>query len=224
MKSTHKPDSPSAFPANGLKSATEIALERAVHPKHPIKAPADGELASLSQAECDRLRAEAAKSAEHWDRLLRTQAEFENFRKRMAREKQDWIKSGNEKLLAALLTPLDHFEMGLQAARQSSSFEALREGMELVHSQFRAALQAQGVSEIETVGKAFDPAQHEAVGHQESEAPEGQVLQELRKGYRLHDRVLRAATVMVSKGPVENASSPDSPPLSEESSDEKQEI
>ena len=225
MKFAHKSKSPPASPADGLKSASELALERAVHAQHPEEAKGDdGEQVSLSRAECDRLRAETAKAAEHWDRLLRTQAEFENYRKRMAREKQDWIRSGNEKLLAALLTPLDHFEMGLQAARQSSSFVALREGMELVHSQFRAALQAQGVSEIEAIGKVFDPAQHEAVGHQESEAPEGQILQELRKGYRLHDRVLRAATVIVSKEKGEGDPLPDAPPPADGPKDEAQEI
>jgi molecular chaperone GrpE len=96
--------------------------------------------------------------------------------------------------------------------------------MELVHSQFRAALQAQGVSEIEAIGKVFDPAQHEAVGHQESEAPEGQILQELRKGYRLHDRVLRAATVIVSKEKGEGDPLPDAPPPADGPKDEAQEI
>lgn len=226
MKPTHKSNSSPAPPADGLKSASEIALDRAAHAQRPAKAPGDGEQASLSQAEGDRLRAEAAKAAEHWDRLLRTQAEFENFRKRMAREKQDWIKSGNEKLLAALLTPLDHFEMGLQAARESASFDALREGMDLVHGQFRAALRAHGVSEIESIGKPFDPVQHEAVAYQESDAPEGQVVHELRKGYRLNDRVLRAATVIVSKGPGKSAptAAPPAPRPADGPKDEAQEI
>jgi molecular chaperone GrpE len=216
MKHAPRPEPPAG---DGLKSAAEIALERAAQAP---KGKAQGDAVSLPRDEHDRLRADAAKAADHWDRLLRAQAEMENYRKRMAREKQDWIKSANEKLLAALLTPLDHFEMGLQAARQSSSFAALQEGMELVHAQFRGALQANGVTEIEAVGKPFDPAQHEAVAHQESDAPEGQVIQQLRKGYRLADRVLRAASVIVSKGPA--AGAPAAPPPANGPKDEAQEI
>ncbi len=187
---------------DGLKSAAEIALERAADAPESEGEP---ESVALPRAELDRLRAEAAKAAEHWDRLLRVQADLDNFRKRMAREKQDWIKSANERLLSALLTPLDHFEMGLDAARQSPSLEALLDGMRLVHSQFHDALRAQGVTEIEAVGEPFDPSRHEAVAQQESEAPEGQVIQQLRKGYRLHDRVLRATRVIVSKGPSQGS-------------------
>ncbi|MCC7519161.1 MAG: nucleotide exchange factor GrpE [Verrucomicrobiae bacterium] len=199
MKSFRKSDSPSATPEEGLKSAAEIALERADQAPRP---PSDGDSVVLSRAEHDRLRSEAA---EHRDQLLRAQAELENFRKRMAREKQDWMKFANERLLGALLTPLDHFEMGLEAARQSSSFEALREGMELVQSQFREALRANGVAEIEAVGKPFDPSRHEAVAQQESESPEGQIVRQLRKGYSLNDRILRATRVIVSKGSGQDA-------------------
>lgn len=195
MKLFRKTDPPPE--GDGLKSAAEIALERAAHAPTPEE---DAAQVALPRAELDRLRAEAAKAAEHWDRLLRVQADLDNFRKRMAREKQDWIKSANEQLLSALLTPLDHFEMGLDAARQSPSLEALLDGMRLVHSQFRDALRAHGVTEIEALGQPFDPSRHEAVAQQESEAPEGEVIQQLRKGYRLHDRVLRASRVVVSKG------------------------
>lgn len=181
-----------------LKSASEIALERAAAAQ-----PAAGEegLAGEGQAvsqEIEALVAQAAKAQENW---ARTQADFDNFRKRTARERQELIKSANERLLQDLLAPLDHFEMGLQSAQKTSQDDPLRQGMEMVLAQFQQFLSSQGVTEIQALGQPFDPALHEAVAHQESPEPEGQVTQQLRKGYRLNDKLLRPASVIVSKGP-----------------------
>ncbi len=184
---SHKTDSEMNESGAGLKSAAEIALEAAV-----AEGSSGDDFAVLKQ--------QAAKAQEHWDRLLRTQADFENFRKRAARERADLIKTANEKLLQELLAPIDHFEMGLQSVQKGGQEDPLRQGMEMVLTQFRQFLKGQGVSEIEAMGQPFDPAQHEAVAHQESDQPEGVVIQQLRKGYRLNDRLLRPATVIVSKG------------------------
>lgn len=176
-----------------VKSAIDIAMERAA-------AVAQGKEVVISQEDLAVLRAEAAKAGEHWNRLLRTQADLENYRKRVARERQELSQFANESLLRDLLTPLDHFEMGLKVSTQAPANDPLREGMQMVLEQFRQFLKTHGLTEIEAAGQPFDPAQHEAVAQQESDAPEGQVIQEVRKGYRLHTKVLRAATVIVSKG------------------------
>ncbi len=173
---------------SALKTAAEIAFDTAA-----------GESDSDESQDVMTLKKQAAKAQENWERLLRTQADFENFRKRVARERQDLIKVANEKLIQELLSPLDHFEMGLQSVQKSEGEDPLRHGMELVLAQFRQFLKNQGVTEIEALGATFDPALHEAVAHQESDEPEGKVIQQLRKGYRLNDKLLRPASVIVSK-------------------------
>lgn len=190
-----------------LKSAAEIALERAATASE--KGTGAGEMA-VGRKEMDELRAKAAKAQENWDRFVRATADLDNYRKRVARERQDLLQTANEKLLRDLLPALDHFEMGLQTvAGQTGSLESLREGMQIVFGQFQQFLKSNGVEEIEAVGKAFDPALHEAVAYQEAVAPEGQVVQQTRKGYRMNSRILRAATVVVSKGmPAPAAESP----------------
>lgn len=184
---------------NLLKSAADIALERSAAQGNGK----DGEgsaAAAVSAKEIEELRAQAAKAK---DLALRTQADLENYRKRVARERQDLIKSANEKLLLEILPALDSFEMGLQSVQKKDEKDPLLQGMEMVYSQFKQFLKSQGVVEVETVGKQFDPSVHEAVAHQESDLPEGQIVQQLRKGYRLQDKLLRAASVIVSKGKPE---------------------
>jgi molecular chaperone GrpE len=182
-------------------------------PKPPPPAPgapaatpeAAADAPPLSPQELEVLKAAAAKAAEHWDRLLRTSADFDNFRKRAAREKQDAIKFANETLLARLLPVLDSFDAALAAANGAPDHaaESLRAGLNLVQQQFKAALTEAGVEEVNATGQPFDPNFHEAVAQQQcAETPEGQVLQQLRKGYKLRDRLLRPATVIVAKKPT----------------------
>lgn len=144
-----------------------------------------------------------AKVDEHWNRVLSTTADLENFKKRAARERQDAVKYANEGLLERLIPVLDNFEMALGAAQQSSSTsESIMAGVNMIQQQLRAALVDAGLVEISAQGQVFDPNIHEAVSQQEStEVPDGQVLQQLRKGYRLRERLLRPATVVVAKAP-----------------------
>ena len=206
---------------DSLKSATEIALERAATKTAAQESTAEANAMTLSPTELDALKEQAAKATEHWDRLLRTQAEHDNYRKRMTRERQELIKIANEKLLGEILTPLDHFEMGLQATQQSSPVDPFRQGMEMVFQQFQQFLKSQGVSEIEALGQNFNPLLHEAVAYQESASPEGQVIHQIRKGYRLQDKLLRASTVIVSKG--KPAEQPPAEPPKEPVADKSQE-
>jgi len=150
------------------------------------------------------LKAKAAKADEHWDRLLRQAAEFDNFKKRAARDRLDAIKYANQALLDKLIPVLDHFEMALAAGNsaQDNSLESFKTGMAMIQNQLKSVLAESGLEEIEAQNKPFDPNFHEAVSHQESaEAPEGHVLQQLRKGYKLKERLLRPAMVVVAKKP-----------------------
>src|SRR5271155_1772516 len=145
-------------------------------------------------------KAALAQAAELKDRLLRAQAEWDNSRKRILREKEEAIRYAGEAFLERLLPVLDNFEMGMQAAKSATDPKAIAQGLEMVLSQFQQALRDAGVEVIDAVGKPFDPHRHEALGHHESDAhPEGHVLTQMRKGYKLKDRLLRSASVFVPK-------------------------
>jgi len=133
------------------------------------------------------------------DSYLRLAADFDNYRKRVAREQVEWTSRANERLLNELLPVLDDLERALEAAAEHEEAK-LEEGVRLVHRSLLGLVERHGLSEIETEG-AFDPHVHEALLAQPGEgADEGAVLQVLQKGYRLGDRVLRPARVIVSAG------------------------
>jgi molecular chaperone GrpE len=172
-------------------------------------APAGAEMPvethTLTPEELDELRQRAAKAEENWDRLLRQTADFENYKKRMARERQEAVKFANEGLLQKLLPVLDNFEMALTAAQsaQTDGVKSLQDGVTMILQQLRQALIEAGLEEIDAMGKPFDPNFHEAVSQQETaEVPEGQVVMQLRRGYKLRDRLLRPASVIVAKKPA----------------------
>jgi molecular chaperone GrpE len=161
----------------------------------------------LTPEKIEELKQQAAKAAETWERLLRTTADFDNYKKRMAREKQDAVKFANESLLEKLLPVFDSFEMALTAVKgtDNETGRALQQGLELVFQQFKQTLKDAGLEEIDSAGSVFDPNVHEAVTAMESaDTPEGHVLQQLRKGYKLRDRLLRPASVVVAKAPASN--------------------
>jgi molecular chaperone GrpE len=146
----------------------------------------------------ERLAAAEAKADEHLRDLQRLAADFDNYRKRMTREQQALSERATERLVKELLPVLDDLERALQAAEQHEE-ATLEEGVKLVHRALAAALQREGLAEIETEGR-FDPHIHEALLSQPSEeAEQGSVLQVLQKGYKLGDRVLRPARVIVSE-------------------------
>ena len=160
----------------------------------PVEAQADGqdEIASI-QADLDRFR----------DLAMRTQADFENYKKRCAREKDDAIKYANKSLLEKLISIVDHFELGLDAARGEGEKSPIYSGMSLVLKQLQDFLTENGLQPVEAVGQKFDPNVHEAIAHQPSdEVPEEHVISQTRRGYRYKDRLLRPSGVVVSSGPV----------------------
>jgi len=135
------------------------------------------------------------------DLALRSMADLENYRKRMAREKTDAIRFANAGLLEALLPILDNFEWGLKAAEQESSSSSVFQGMSMVFKQIEDFLSAEGIETIKTEGETFDPNIHDAVAQEPSETlAEGIIISQSRKGYRLRDRLLRPAGVIVSTG------------------------
>src|SRR5438552_6039444 len=163
------------------------------------------EPATLTPEQLEELKERAAKTDEHWERLLRTTADFDNFKKRAGREKQEAIKFANESLLQKLVPVLDNFDMALAAAQseQTEAAQSLQTGINMIYQQLRNVLIEAGLEEIDATGKPFDPNLHEAVCQKEtSELPEGHVIQQMRKGYKLRDRLLRPASVVVSKAPA----------------------
>lgn len=143
-----------------------------------------------------------AQEAERWkDLAYRSQAELDNFRKRSAREAQEARAYANADLLRSLFPILDNFDMGLEAARAESEKSMIFMGMSMVNRQIQDFLRDSGVQEIEALGKTFDPNLHEAVAQEASATvPEGAVVRVTRRGYKLRDRLLRAASVIVSSG------------------------
>lgn len=149
----------------------------------------------------------ALADANHWKEIaLRSAAELDNFRKRTAKERTDAIKYANSSLLETLLPVIDNFEFGLQAARAEGENSPVLLGMTMVQKQLVDFLRENGVEEIPAVGQMFDPNQHDAVSQQPTaDAPEGTILTQLRRGYRLRDRLLRPASVIVAAAPVVEA-------------------
>ena len=147
--------------------------------------------------------AEETPSAEEAlrDRLLRLQADFDNYRKRIDRERKDWAVFANEKLLKDLLPALDTFDLGLANGEKADAPAALLEGLRLVRTQFETALAKSDVTPIDADGQPFDPNLHEAITHMPSpEVPEGTVIAQTRRGWKMGDKLLRPAQVVVSSG------------------------
>jgi molecular chaperone GrpE len=175
----------------------------------PPIAAADAPVASAPEftpGQLEELKARAAKADEHWDRLLRTAADLENFKKRAARERIEAAQFASAALLQKLLPVLDHFEMAQTAAQAAEvpqgGIESLQAGIAMIQQQLKSILAETGLEEIDAAGKPFDPMLHEAVSQLETaDAPEGRVVQQIRKGYKLRDRLLRPAAVIVAKKP-----------------------
>jgi molecular chaperone GrpE len=136
------------------------------------------------------------KIADLTDTLKRVQADYENYRKRVERDSKEWKRYAAKDLVIRLLPLLDSFELALSYMDRKDEHV---KGMELVYSQLRSILEAEGVRPLECAGRRFDPAQHEAILAAEHDGEEGMVLEELQKGYLMHDQVIRPAKVKISK-------------------------
>jgi molecular chaperone GrpE len=166
----------------------------------PLKNDAAAPTAETASAEddCDGLQADLDRFR---DLALRSQADFENYKKRSAREKEEAIKYANSSLLEKLIAIVDNFELGLEAARAEGEKSPVFSGMSMVFKQLMDFLADSGLQPIDATGQKFDPNLHEAIAHEPSEKfPEGIVVRQTRRGYKLKDRLLRPSSVVVSSG------------------------
>lgn len=172
--------------------------------KNHEPAPASPETPETESPAAEESTDYQAEAARFKDLALRAQADLENYRKRALREKEESVRYANSNLLEKLLPVLDNFELGLEAARSAPDAATIVQGMAMVQKQIQDFLKDHGVVVIPAEGHLFDPGQHEAVAQEKSmDIPEGHVVRQLRKGYKLKDRLLRASTVTVSKGAAE---------------------
>ncbi|PID29704.1 MAG: nucleotide exchange factor GrpE [Candidatus Cloacimonadota bacterium] len=143
------------------------------------------------------------ENAELKDKLLRSIAEFDNYRKRTIQEKASWIKNATEQLVLKLCDVQDNFERAINAGAEENQFESFMKGVKMIHDQFNNILSKEGVKKVETVGKEFDPQVHEALSHIPSEYDENIVAAVIQNGYTMNDKLIRPAQVAVSSGKIE---------------------
>jgi molecular chaperone GrpE len=183
------PASPAGAAAESLPDGTPPPNEEPF--AEAIAAPAGGD--ALARAE--------AEAAQWKETALRARADLENFRKRMAQESAEARKFANAALIESLLPILDNFQFGLEAARNDAAARNLVVGLNMVAAQLQNFLREQGVEELDVVGQRFDPNLHDAVAQEPStDVDEGRIISQVRRGFRLRDRLLRPASVVVSTG------------------------
>lgn len=159
---------------------------------------------TLNESEYLKLKEEAQKADELQDKLLRAHADFDNTRKRIEREKQDFLRFANEGIILELLGILDDLERAVTLAESKhEDLPAFLKGIEMILAHLYEMLKEHGVRPVEAEGKIFDPSYHEALMQiEDKDKPEHTVVEELQKGYLLYERVIRTAKVKVSKKPV----------------------
>lgn len=193
-KETKEPEEFEETPADA-----EVEVEPDAAAEQEGTAEAEPELSELEKAQ--------AEAAEMKTRYLRSVADLENYRKRMGREKQDIIRSATAGVIEELLPVLDNMKLGLQAAENHPEAKDVTTGFKMVDDQLKKTLAEQGLQELIPDGEPFDPNLHECVAHQPSdEVEEDHVIKTARAGFRLNDRLIRAANVIVSSGPAKEES------------------
>lgn len=182
--------------------------EENLGPDAATSAESDSDTAAPDEIE-QRLEAATREAAENYDRLLRVSAEFENYKKRSARDMEDFRKFANQQLVKDLLPILDNLELALKSASEKEkSTNGLLEGIELTRKEILRVLEKHNVKQIDALGKPFDPSFHEAVMREETDDhPENTVTTELQKGYLMNDRLIRPSMVAVAM-PVKKENPP----------------
>jgi len=181
--------------ANG---SAEKATEEAPKADDAAKSEENAEEPAPTESAEEVLKAELAAAN---DRTLRLMAEFDNFRRRSAKEQLDLIETANGKLLEKLSEVQDNFERAFAAENKAKDLEAFEKGMQMIFNQFSKVLTDAGLEQIDPTGKEFDPNLHEALMQQPSETiPEGHVVTVFQKGYKLKNKILKTAKVIVSSG------------------------
>lgn len=182
----------------------ELLPEELKEPEPDKKEDKDTAVEALGETETDqeiqkRLKELEEQVSKNYELYLRTYADMENLKKRFQKERENYMKFGNESLLKSLLLVLDNLEAALDHLRKGSDMKAVEEGLELTLKSFYDVLEKAGVAKIDAKGKPFDPNIHEAIMQKEHEGEDQVVLEELQKGYMLYDRLLRPSKVVISK-------------------------
>ncbi|MDF2669415.1 MAG: grpE [Paenibacillus sp.] len=181
----------------GIDSQEGIGTNASVEGEQPLEETGDVHILSALEVELQEQRKQAD---EHYQRYLRTQADFDNFRRRSRLEKEDFAKYASAKLIEQLLPIVDNFERALSASHDVKDFDALMKGVDMIFRQLDQVLVQEGLTSMNAVGQPFNPEYHQAIMQVESEDhEEGIVLEEIQKGYILKDKVLRPAMVKVSQ-------------------------
>jgi molecular chaperone GrpE len=182
-------------PSNG--AAADLPAANVTAADGPAVPPA-----AAAQLE-EQLAAAKKEAAGNYDRYIRAMADLENFRRRVAREKEELRQFASSSLLQGLLPILGNLQLGVVAAKQQTDPKTIADGVAMVLDQLKGVLERHGLKEVNPAGQKFDPHLHEAISHQPSpEIPEEHVLQVVRNGYTLHGRLLQPASVVVSSGPA----------------------
>lgn len=201
MAESEKRENPVTLDKKGeeeFERSSEVHMESKSHKSKKKKDDKDSEIEELKK----KLEEKEKEAKENFDRLLRTAADFENYKKRALREKEDWIKFANEDLIKTILPFIDNLERAVNHAEKVADTGVLIEGTKLTIQQILQALTRLGLTPFESIGMPFDPACHEAMLVVETDQHEpDHVVEEFQKGYLLNDRLLRPATVSVSKSP-----------------------
>lgn len=143
------------------------------------------------------------KAKENYENYLRALADMDNLKKRIFKDKEEFSKYANEKLVSSVIGVLDNFRRAVESAQLSKEFEPLYEGIKLIYNQFQEILKNEGLKEFSSVGEIFDPSRHEAMLAIDSDKPPNTVVEEVERGYILNDKVIRPAKVYVAKEKVE---------------------
>lgn len=191
------------------KESSEVKTEKSEKKKTPIKKPAGKtekleEIIRLHKDEIDKFKKEIETkekdAKENNDKWLRLNAEFDNFKKRMQREKHDFFKYAGEKIIRDFLPFIDDLERAVKAAKIDHKVEDFIKGVEIIMNQIKSSLESSGVKQIDSLSQPFDPNKHEAVSKiPTTDHKNNTVIEELRKGYMFFDRLLRAAMVVVAE-------------------------
>ncbi len=194
-------ESPESVEHHDEPETKEVTTDDRVVEEPEVVTVSEETVASSENTAEDQIKAAHEKTKEYYERMLRISADFENYKKRSAREMDSFRKFANESILKDLLPVVDNLERAISSSAAAQGAEqCITEGVDLTLKEILRVLVRYGVNPVEAQGKPFDPSIHEAVMQQESEeVPENTVLTEFQRGYTLHERILRPAMVVVSK-------------------------
>ena len=196
-KGKHKKENPKEIEKKEERKLAESSEQTVAGAEETVSPPAQtpSEFQEIQQ----KLTEANNRNQELEDRLLRLAAEFDNYRKRTAREFENIIKNANENLLLDLTDILNNFSRALQSSPNNQDASGFKSGVELIYNQMKSLLNKEGLEEIKAKGEKFDPALHEAVLQLESDQAEGTILEEITKGFKLNSKVIRHSQVVVAK-------------------------